>query len=260
MHLHLHPDVKQCFPDSESVFDQIMSLKGETYRHQKGRHTQRIALGGKHYFIKHHHGVGWREIIKNLLQGRLPIISAKQEWLALKKLESINIAVPKVLGYGHRGLNPAKRQSFILMEELADTISLEKLCHDWKEKPPTFSFKRRLIEEVAMIARALHQNGINHRDFYICHFLLYQQDLARIKLYLIDLHRAQVRRLTPERWVIKDLAALYFSSAQIRLTRNDLYRFMKTYHRASLRELLTLGKTFWSKVQNRGKGYRDHTS
>uniref|UniRef100_UPI003AF9562D lipopolysaccharide kinase InaA family protein n=1 Tax=Thiolapillus sp. TaxID=2017437 RepID=UPI003AF9562D len=34
--------------------------------------------------------------------------------------------------------------------------------------------KQRLIARVAAMTRRLHQNGINHRDLYICHFLLRQ--------------------------------------------------------------------------------------
>ena len=233
-----------------------MALKGESFRDQDGRLTQRIVLDGKAYFIKQHKGVGWKEIIKNMLQLRLPVVSAKNEWLALQKLAALGVAVPKVVGLGARGLNPATRQSFILMEELAPTISLETLCNNWKKLAPTFSEKRQLIEAVARIARLMHQHGINHRDFYLCHFLL---DLAtpQLKLSLIDLHRAQIRRSTPRRWMIKDLAGLYFSCAGIGLTKRDLYRFMKMYSEKPLREIVASAKKFWDKVHARGTTYRD---
>ena len=81
----------------------------------------------------------------------------------------------------------------------------------------------------------MHANGINHRDFYICHFLLdvsadvYRQSPQALRLSLIDLHRVQLRKRTPSRWVVKDIGGLYFSSMRIGLTRRDLYRFMKVY-------------------------------
>ena len=66
--LYLHPELTKYFSTSQSLFDQIMSLGGESFRHQNGRLAQRIQLGDKSYFIKQHSGVGWKEIIKNLLQ------------------------------------------------------------------------------------------------------------------------------------------------------------------------------------------------
>jgi hypothetical protein len=43
---------------------------------------------------------------------------------------------------------------------------------------------------------------------------------------LIDLHRAQLRKKTPRRWVVKDVAGLYFSVMDIGLTQRDLFRFV----------------------------------
>lgn len=234
-----------------------MALKGECYRNQEGRLTQRIQLGHKSYFIKQHVGVGWKEIVKNLCQGRLPVISARNEWQAIHKLQALAVATPEIAAYGERGNNPARKESFVLMEELAPTISLEMFCLNWCKEKPSFQLKRQLITKVADIARKLHQNGINHRDFYICHFLLSAHDYSR--LYLIDLHRAQMRSTTPKRWVIKDLVGLYFSSKDIGLTQRDLYRFMKVYRQKSLRELINKENFFWQKVKMRGEQlYRDH--
>ncbi len=85
----------------------------------------------------------------------------------------------------------------------------------------------------------MHGGGVNHRDFYICHFLLHLPVDARApRLSLIDLHRAQVRRSTPRRWRDKDLAALYFSALEIGLTQRDRLRFLKTYFARPLRSVL----------------------
>jgi heptose I phosphotransferase len=56
---------------------------------------------------------------------------------------------------------------------------------------------------------------------------------------LIDLHRAQLRKKTPRRWVVKDVAGLYFSVMDIGLTQRDLFRFVKMYTGLSLRRALT---------------------
>jgi hypothetical protein len=72
------------------------------------------------------------------------------------------------------------------------------------------------------------------------------------KLYLIDLHRIQMRRKTPERWAVKDIAGLYYSSKDIGLTKRDLLRFMKLYRDKPLREILRTEASFWYKVESRG--------
>lgn len=250
---------------SSLAFEEYMSLKGECYRNQKGRITQRLILDNEAYFIKQHHGVGWREIFKNLIQLKTPVLGAKNEWQAIQKLNALKIDVPEVIAYAQKGRNPAKKKSFLMMKEIAPAISLEDLTKDWQKTTPAFSYKLALIRKVAKIARVLHQNGINHRDFYICHFLLNpninvstEQDFP---LHLIDLHRAQVRRITPLRWVIKDLAALYFSSMNIGLTQRDLFRFMQEYQQCSLRQTIKNREFFWNKVKSRGdKLYREHSA
>lgn len=240
----------------ESIsFDQFMVLQGEVFRDVVGRRTLRFVLGEASYFIKIHTGIGWREIFKNLFQGKLPVLGAGNEVKAIRKLEELGVETMTIVGYGERGLNPAKKQSFIITKDLRDTVSLEDLCATWTKQTPSFVLKKMLITRVAGMARALHENGINHRDFYICHFLLKQQSVgaSQLHLYLIDLHRAQIRSKTPERWLLKDLAGLYFSAMDIGLTRNDLYRFLREYRGLSLRKIFSEEKSFWGKVRHKAE-------
>lgn len=253
MLLQLSPDIFRAW--CRDHFQTIMNLQGEIYREQPGRRTLRFSLNNKNYFAKIHYGVGWKEIVKNLAQGRWPVLSARNEWLAIKRLQDLNIPTLALVGYGQSGWNPAGLQSFILTEELINTISLEDLCHDWIKTPPSPAFKRALIAHVAQIANRLHLQGINHRDFYLCHFLLDKASLTNanndLLIYLIDLHRTQLRKKIPLRWQIKDLGSLYFSSMAIGLTQRDKLRFIKQYCAKPLREILTQQKPFWQKVQNR---------
>lgn len=256
MQLYLDDALHPYFNKYVALFDQIMALKGEVYRDLDGRKTQRVKIGEHHFFIKQHRGIGFKEIAKNLIQGRLPVTSAENEWLAIHLLQRLGIDTPTVVGYGERGWNPAAHESFVLLEEIAPSESLETLTADWLQNPLPVKEKWRLIEEVARIARIMHENGINHRDFYLCHFLKRKN---KSPLCLIDLHRAQIRRKTPSRWLIKDLAGLYFSSRDIGLTKRDEYRFMCAYRQNTLRNILAKESIFWQKVRERGeKLYREH--
>lgn len=87
----------------------------------------------------------------------------------------------------------------------------------------------------------MHRAGVNHRDCYICHFLLHTDRPVTaddFKLSVIDLHRAQTRATISRRWRDKDLAALYFSALDIGLTQRDKLRFLRGYFQRPLRRVL----------------------
>lgn len=235
-------------------FDEWLGWQGQCYRDVAGRRTLRFEAGGQGYFIKIHTGVGWKEIFKNLFSGRLPVLGADNEFRAIQRLEELGVPTMRVAGFGRRGLNPAKRQSFLITDELAETLSLEDLCRDWPVRPPEVKFKRALIRRVAEMAKAMHEHGINHRDFYICHFLWNRHSPpGQPLLSVIDLHRAQQRRRVPRRWLVKDLGALYFSAMDIGLTRRDVLRFLRVYREQPLREVLREEAGFWRDTLARAK-------
>ena len=222
-------------------FVAVEALQGQVFRELEARRTLRTEVAGRGYFVKIHRGVGWREIVKNLASLRLPVLGAQNEWQAIARLAELGIDTMRAVAFGVRGANPAAQHSFIVTEELAPTISLEDYCRDWPTQPPAPHFKRALIERVATMARRMHEGGVNHRDFYICHFLLHLAPAPGVdafKLSLIDLHRAQIRAQTPRRWRDKDLAALYFSALEIGLTQRDFLRFLRAYFAAPLRRTL----------------------
>lgn len=225
------------------IFQHIFQLNGEIFREQPGRQTLRFVEDNEAYFLKRHTGVSFGEILKNLIQLRLPILGAKNELDAITTLEKFGF-VPTVVGYGFQ-----QSRSFIITKELAYTISLEDFCRDFKSNPPSLKFKRALIRKVAEISKIIHDKGVNHRDFYLCHFLL---DITggreflnphHLNLYVIDWHRAHVRKKVPLRWRIKDIAGLYFSAMDVGLSKQDLYCFMKTYNYKN--------PYFWRQVEKR---------
>jgi heptose I phosphotransferase len=225
--------------DGRDAFTAAEALEGKVLRALEGRRTLRTEIAGHAYYAKIHRGIGWGEIFKNLLSGRLPVLGAGNEWCALKRLTALGVDTMRPVAFGERGSNPASLHSFILTEEIAPAISLEDYCRDWRAVPPAPTFKRVLIERVATMARRMHRGGVNHRDFYICHFLLHLPINEQMpRLSLIDLHRAQVRKSVPRRWRDKDLAALHFSSLDIGLTTRDQLRFLRTYFARPLREIL----------------------
>jgi len=236
------------------VFAHVETLRGDVLRNIKGRTTLRFTLDGSAYFLKIHRGVGWVEIIKNLLQLKCPILGAENEWKALSVLRKIGVETMTPVAYGSKGMNPARRRSFIITEELTNTESLESFCANWGSHPPSFRLRKALIDRLASMVRNMHRYGLNHRDCYICHFHLNiaagrdRVDPNDLHLHVIDLHRAQLRRRTPVRWIIKDLAGLYFSAMDIGLTQTDCLRFIATYEQRPWRTLRPNRRRFWRHV------------
>lgn len=234
----------------ESVFDTLACMPGQVFRQMRDRKTIRVHIKGQGYFVKIHFGVGWREIFKNLISLKKPVIGAKNEWNAIKCLQALGLDTMDPAGFGAYGWIPAHIRSFVITKELTDTESLEDL---FLNESVSFGLRRRLLRRVATMARTLHENGVNHQDLYICHFLLDQGtiDDELPRLYLIDLHRAQIRNTLPNRWRIKDVAALFFSSFDTGIRRHDIFRFMMLYTGKPLRQTLREDALFWHQVTKR---------
>lgn len=233
----------------------------DIYRQKEGRKTLRFIYRGKPYFLKLHAGIGWLEVAKNLLQLRLPVVSARNEYEAVLALQRAGAYTLTIAAYARWGWNPAVMRSMIVTSELAGTVSLENYCANWAVQPPAPSVRMRLIRALADSARRMHGAGINHRDFYLCHFHLDEHSLQEpeTRCYLIDLHRAQIRDQTPGRWRLKDLAGLYFSAMDCGLSRRDLLRFLRHYNEAGLRESLRRDRRFWRRVERRARSLYQRT-
>lgn len=234
--VELKPSIMHSLADRD-LFGEIMGLDGDVYRHHKNRRTIRAEIGGQRYFVKAHGPSGWFEVFKNLYRMRLPVLTAKPEYLAITRLHELNIPTLTCVGYGRRGYNPAKLESFIITEALESHQSLETLSKTWVTLPARQRLRltRRAILEIGRIARTLHTNGLNHRDFYLGHFMTADRDWSTwtpdepMTMHLIDLHRMQIRGHTPLRWLIKDLSGLLFSVFDLDLSRHDYLRFLKVY-------------------------------
>ncbi|MDP3609386.1 MAG: lipopolysaccharide core heptose(I) kinase RfaP [Methylophilus sp.] len=239
--LHIPDAIKQQLA-GKNHFQSIMQLHGKPFRDVAGRKTIQVQLGGQPYFVKQHFGVGWGEILKNILSLKKPILGALTEVTAIQQLVSLGIPTTPLVAYGQQGWNPASLQSFVMTEDLGDIVSLEDLCADWKITPPDETFKQTLIIAVAQLAAKLHQAGLCHRDFYLCHFVMKQAELKQgvIQLYLIDLHRMLQNQASTGQAVMKDIAGLYFSAMDCGLNEVDMALF-KTHY-------LPQNETFWQQV------------
>lgn len=262
-HVLILRDELQTLWQGKDVFAEVQQLRGDVARVAPGRQTLRFELNGQAYYRKLHTGVGWGEIFKNLVRLRLPVIGARNEWLALNKLAELDVSSLTPVAYGEQNTNPATRLSFIVTRELTGTVQLDHYLLERFLQAGALGFTEKLVllQQVAKIARVLHAGGINHRDFYLCHFLLdcrsmetWRQGHGEPVLYLVDLHRAQLRSSVPRRWLVKDLGSLYFSAMDLGVNSRDICRFLRLYFGESLRQIIEQRRALLSEIEQRAQG------
>ena len=238
-------DVFKKLWQSADPFAEVAKIEGEVFREVKNRRTFRFEIAGKGYFAKVHRGVGWKEIMKNIFQFKLPVLGAVNEFNALSALKKIGVSTMTSAAYGRRGgLDPAKQESFLITCELENMTSVEDIA----KTAVSSQIRHILIRKIAESAGKMHAAGINHRDCYICHYLVDASDITeKSEVFVIDLHRAQIRKKVPYRYHVKDTAGLHFSSMDAGLSQRDRLRFIAEYckHLPVCRK----NRKFWSDVE-----------
>ena len=212
-----------------ACFDDFMRLEGMVVKSAiRERSTQRLDLENVTVYVKKHFFPGIREILKNLLCLRFPV-GALNEWRALLAFHAHNIPTMIPICAGRKPfLWRIDKESFLLTDDLGEARRLNDflkvngaiLC-----RGKVLETKKRILENLADITRKMHSAGMNHRDYYLCHILMDNRE----RLYVIDLHRVNVRDKVGKRWKVKDLAALLFSSLEVPVTHGQRLAFYKRY-------------------------------
>ena len=210
-------------------FDDFMRLEGMVVKSAvRERSTQRLDLAGTTVYIKKHFFPGIREILKNLLRLQFPV-GALHEWRALLAFHAHNIPTMIPICAGKKLLFwKIEKESFLLTDDLGEARRLNdflKINGAIPSRGKMLETKKRILENLADITRKMHSAGINHRDYYLCHILMDDRE----QLYVIDLHRVNVREKVGQRWMVKDLAALLFSSLEVPVTHGQRLAFYKRY-------------------------------
>jgi Lipopolysaccharide kinase (Kdo/WaaP) family len=222
--------------------ERIMALAVTDRSHAKqGRSTGRLVLSAGDrrlgvYLKRHYRLPRWLGLLAALWpeRGWSP---ALQEVRHLEWARTHGLPVPEVVAAGEY-LGPWGRlQSFLAVEELAGMLPLHEAVPAAGRSLGAADFRRwkaTLIAEMARLARALHGRRCFHKDFYLCHFYVREEDTQRLpdwygRVNLIDLHRLGCHQWTWLLWQVKDLAQLLYSSEVEGVTARDRLLFWRLY-------------------------------
>lgn len=216
----------------ENGLDTFQALRnfdgGSPLKKNKFRSVTIITLGSRVFYLKRHF---WpcREKLRSIN----PLLSkedARNEWNNMLLLNSMGFNTMTPVAFGENKRFALTYFSLTLTEKLYDAEKLE-VFFPKHFKPPLnhekINDKRAYIKKLAVLARDLHINGLNHQDFYLGHILVRQKE---DKFFIIDVQRMHKHRTISLHDRIKDLAQLTYSAKGLGIfTKTDLLRFFHVY-------------------------------
>lgn len=190
------------------------------------------------YLKRHYVLPRWCGLLATLFPGRA-LSPGLAEWEHLRWAEERDIPVARPIAAGEFRGPWGRLQSFLAVEELKGMLPLHEaipLAYRMLTASEFARWKRRLIHEVARLARELHRRKTFHKDLYLCHFYLPRTDCETVpdsfvrRAYMIDFHRLAHHRIGSLWFQVKDLAQLLFSTGDVPgITARDRLRFWKLY-------------------------------
>jgi heptose I phosphotransferase len=223
-----------------AVADRFHTKQGRTIaRWEVGSNGRRLVV-----YLKRHYRLPWWAGLLALVRPGGNWSPALQEWEHLEWARGQGLPVP-VPAAGGEFIGPWGRlQSFLAVEELTDMRPLHEAVPAAAARldPAAFlRWKRGLVAEMARLTLALHRRRWFHKDLYLCHFYIADEDTARPpddwrgRVRLIDLHRLGHHPRTWWWWRAKDLGQLLYSSDVPGVTARDRLRFWRDYFGAARR-------------------------
>jgi hypothetical protein len=152
---------------------------------------------------------------------------AEQERHWLRRVAELGISVPRPVACGSVGGWLFDRESCLVLAEVPG-CALQR----WPGLRPSGMprpARHALMLQLADLVRRLHGAGLFHRDLYLAHIFIEPDADGPPQLFLIDLQRVVAPRWRRWRWMVKDLAALNFSSAQAGVSGAERLRWLRRY-------------------------------
>jgi hypothetical protein len=168
--------------------------------------------------------------------------TAGTEFENARQLAQAEIPAAEAVAFGQDNVGPWERRSFILLREVPG-VSLERWVPDNlfpADQERDCARRRERLDDLARSVAKFHRAGFVHRDLYLSHIFIQPGRAAggdvsvgrsRDEFRLIDLQRVFRPRRRHRRWVVKDLAALNYSTPIDRVGPRERLRFLCRYVR-----------------------------
>lgn len=200
---------------------------------------------------------------------RPPILTQIRNWLACRsrkslglldycvaeKLSALGVNTPKTIAYGQQWGIFFEKRSFIATEKIPNAESLERKLPDCFNAPPApenLKLQRNFIAQLGIFVGKFHKTDYRHRDLYLSHIFYNNKG----EFCLIDLSRAFKPILLVERYRIKDVAQLNYSSPRRYFSKTDRLRFYMAM--TGQKKLNDNDKTFIRRVISKTKRIAKH--
>jgi hypothetical protein len=195
------------------------------------------------------------EMISSFLTGRSAAPGmAEFENICAFRQKGLSTVVPVAAGVQRTGFCCYK--SFLITESFEPYISLEEMIrfHPYRlQGPEGESRKKKLLRTIACLARQMHEQGFNHRDFNATHVLIGPEDKdGNFPLSLFDLQRMDRRKWLKYKWFIKIMAELSYSMPEPLFTAEDRLLLYKTYKGISTTGFIDHFQLYWIRIKTRG--------
>jgi hypothetical protein len=161
--------------------------------------------------------------VRRMVSGRAWRSTAWIEWNWMCMLARCHIAAAEPVAFGEEMIGPWERRSALLIAD-APGQPLERWVQSHPERVPP-----ALRDHLARFVRRFHRAGYVHRDLYLSHIFLDQHGAHAPSFRLIDLLRVHRPRWRRQRWIVKDLAALNYSTPAGVATTADRVRWLQVY-------------------------------
>jgi len=211
-------------------------------------------------YLKRYRQPGLRDQWRRILTCRADHSTAWWEWQQVRRLRRAGIPTPTPVAFGEKMGGWREKCSFIVLAS-APGESLERwVPRNLMDGQTVVSVedRRRLVRQVALLARALHQARFCHRDLYLSHVFVDMTEFSTPKLTLIDLQRVFRPRWRKQRWRVKDLASLHFSCPRRAVSATDRLRFVLAYLAAD--RLTPTGKRLIRQIETKAARIARHSA
>ncbi len=202
-------------------FESIWNFSnGETIKQIKARSVIKFEIRHNNkkrtFYIKRHNSefIGLSRLFPRLLPRR-SLSQGRLEFENICDFRKNNLPTVVPVAAGEKFSHFFWAKSFIITEDFSPFISLESLLENrpqFLSGPKGENRKQILLKDIAVLARRMHQNGFNHRDFNATHILLNYNNGSDIpQIALFDLQRVEKRKYLRFRWKIKSIARLNYT-------------------------------------------------